>query len=90
MIGGAYEDASRIPENYIGGTRYDTLVNMAKEKGVSGSALAVAWMCNAHRMKGLPRIIPLFSSSKLSHFLDNCSGADITLTDEEMAILTNA
>ena len=61
-----------------------------EEKGVSGSALAVAWMCNVHRMKGFPRVIPLFSSSKLSHFVDNCSGADIVLTDEEMAILTNA
>ncbi len=90
LLRGAYEDASRIPDNYIGGARYDTLVNMAKEKGVSGSALAVAWMCNAHRMKGFPRVIPLFSSSKLSHFTDNCSGADIVLTDEEMAILTNA
>ncbi|MBR3997705.1 MAG: aldo/keto reductase [Clostridia bacterium] len=90
LLRGAYEDASRIPSNYIGGARYDTLVNMAKEKGVSGSALAVAWMCNAHRMKGFPRVIPLFSSSKLNHFIDNCSGADIALTDEEMAILTNA
>ena len=90
LLRGAYEDPTRIPDNYIGGPRYETLVNMAKEKGVSGSALAVAWMCNAHRMKGFPRVIPLFSSSKLNHFLDNCSGADIVLTDEEMAILTNA
>ena len=90
LLRGAYDDASRIPDNYIGGTRYDTLVNMAKDKGVSGSAMAVAWMCNAHRMKGFPRVIPLFSSSKIHHFLDNCSGADIVLTDKEMSVLTNA
>lgn len=90
LIRGAYEDPSRIPENYVGGARYETIVNMAKEKGVSTSALVVAWLCNVHRMKGFPRVIPLFASSKLHHFLGNCEGAELTLTDEEMALLTNA
>lgn len=90
LIRGAYEDISRLPENYIGGARFETLANMAKEKGVSNSALAVAWMCNAHRMEGFPQIIPLFSSSNIEHFKSNCEGAQLSLSDEEMAILTNA
>ena len=66
------------------------LANMAKEKGVTNSALAVAWMCNAHRMEGFPQIIPLFSSSNVEHFKSNCEGAQLSLSDEEMDILTNA
>ena len=90
LIRGAYEDISRLPENYIGGARFEILSNMAKEKGVTNSALAVAWMCNAHRMSGFPRVIPLFSSSNVEHFKSNCEGAQLLLTDEEMTILTNA
>ena len=90
LIRGAYEDISRLPENYIGGARFDVLAEMAKEKGVTNSALAVAWMCNAHRMEGFPQIIPLFSSSNIEHFKSNCEGAQLSLSDEEMAILTNA
>ena len=90
LIRGAYEDISRLPENYIGGARFETLANMAKEKGVTNSALAVAWMCNAHRMEYFPQIIPLFSSSNVEHFKSNCEGAQLSLSDEEMAILTGA
>ncbi len=90
LIRGAYEDISRLPENYIGGARFEALANMASEKGVTNSALAVAWMCNAHRMEGFPQIIPLFSSSSIEHFKSNCEGAELVLTDEEMILLTNA
>ncbi len=90
LIRGAYEDISRLPENYIGGARFEALAHMAREKGVTNSALAVAWMCNAHRMAGFPQIIPLFSSSNIEHFKSNCRGAELVLTDEEMTLLTNA
>ena len=90
LIRGAYEDISRLPENYIGGARFEALANMAKEKGVANSALAVAWMCNAHRMAGFPQIIPLFSSSNVEHFKSNCEGAQLSLSDEDLMILTNA
>ncbi len=90
LIRGAYEDISRLPENYVGGARFDVLANMAKEKGITNSALAVAWMCNLYRMKGFPRVVPLFSSSNPKHFRANCAGAELVLSDEEMTILTNA
>ena len=63
---------------------------MAAEKGVSASALAVAWMTNLHRCAGCPRVIPLFASSRVEHFLDSLRGVDLTLTDEEMDALNRA
>ena len=87
---GGYEDASRISADYIVGDRLEVLRNMAKEKGVNTSAMAVAWMVNLHRCEGFPRVIPLFASSRVSHFLDNLRGVSLTLTDEEMAILNRA
>ncbi len=63
---------------------------MAKEKGVTASALAVAWMVNLHRCKGFPRVIPLFGSGNAGHFTSNLEGAEIPLTDEELLILNRA
>jgi aryl-alcohol dehydrogenase-like predicted oxidoreductase len=90
LVKGGYEDPSRIPADYMQGERLDTLRNMAREKGVSNSALAVAWMVNLHRCDGFPRVIPLFASSRVSHFMDNLKGVTLSLTDEEMAILNRA
>ena len=63
---------------------------MAKEKDVSTSALAVAWMVNLYRCDGFPSVIPLFSSSRAEHFVSNLAGADLYLTDEEMKYLNEA
>ena len=87
---GGYEDPSRIPSDYIVGERLETLRNMAKEKGVSASALMVAWMTNLYRCAGFPRVIPLFGSSRVSHFVENLGGISLALTDEELAILNRA
>lgn len=87
---GGYEDTSRIPSDYIVGERLETIRNMAQEKGVSTSALVVAWMVNLYRCEGFPRVIPLFASSRVSHFTDNLKGVSLALSDEEMAILNRA
>ena len=87
---GGYEDPARIPADYIVGERLETIRAMARKKGVSTSALVVAWMTQLHRCEGFPRVIPLFGSSRVSHFLDNLRGVALTLTDEEMAILNRA
>ena len=63
---------------------------MAKEKGVCTSALVVAWMVNLYRCEGFPRVIPLFASSRVEHFLDNLGGVSLTLTDEELDRLNRA
>ena len=87
---GGYEVDERIPADYVVGERLQFIRNMAKEKGVNTSALVVAWMTNLYRCEGFPRVIPLFASSKVSHFLDNLRGADMVLTDEEMDLLNRA
>lgn len=74
----------------ITGKRMQTLTDMAREKGVDPSALVVAWLVNLYRMPDCIRVIPLFSSSSVGHFVENLSGCDVNLTDEEMKILTNA
>ena len=90
LVKGGYEDASRIPADYITGERLETLHRMAEEKGVNSGALAVAWMLNLHRCEGFPRVIPLFASSRVSHFTDNLRGTELALSDEEMALLNRA
>ena len=87
---GGYENTDRLPTELVADERLAVLQNMAQEKGISASALAVAWMVNLHRCPGFPRVIPLFSSSRVTHFVDNLAGADLTLTSEELHILNNA
>ena len=83
---GAYEIPERLPADYEGGARLEFIRNMAKEKGVNPSALVIAWLTNLHRCEGYPRIIPLFSATA-DHLVDNLRGLEITLTDEELAVM---
>ena len=87
---GGYEDPARLPDELISGERLAFLKTMAKEKGVSASALAVAWMVNLHRCEGFPRVIPLFGSSKVEHFTANFIGAELPLSNDELDQLNNA
>lgn len=87
---GGYEVPARLPKELMAGDRLETLRTMAKEKGVSASALAVAWMVNLYRCPGFPRVIPLFGTSKPEHFIANLAGVSLALTDEELKILNNA
>ena len=87
---GGYEDPARLPDELISGERLAFLKTMAKVKGVSASALAVAWMVNLHRCEGFPRVIPLFGSSKVEHFATNFLGAELPLSNDELDQLNNA
>lgn len=87
---GGYESDERLPADLIAGDRLAFLRAMAAEKGVSASALAVAWMVNLHRCGSFPRVIPLFASSRVDHFMDNLRGVGLSLTDAEMDALTRA
>lgn len=87
---GGYENPARLPDELISGERLAFLKTMAKEKGVSASALAVAWMVNLHRCEGFPRVIPLFGSSKVEHFTANFLGAELPLSNDELDQLNNA
>ncbi len=87
---GGYENPARLPGELIGGQRLAFLKAMAKDKNVSASALAVAWMVNLHRCEGYPQVIPLFGSSNAAHFVSNLSGVALPLTDEELQLLNHA
>ena len=87
---GGYADPNRLPAELVAGDRLTALQTMAKEKGISASALAVAWMVNLHRCDGFPRVIPLFGSSRVEHFVSNLTGADLVLTDQELQTLNEA
>ena len=87
---GGYERPDRMPADYATGDRLLTIQKMAKEKGVCTSAMVVSWLTNLWRVEGMPRVIPLFASSSVEHFLDNLKGASLTLSDEELNLLTHA
>ncbi len=90
LLGGGYDDNSRLPAQYVRKERLETLNVVAAEMGVKPSALALAYMQNAYRIKGMPRIIPLFSTSKPHHLESNLSAADIFLSDEVLHKLHKA
>ena len=87
---GGYESPERMPAENITGERLEVLKKMAAEKGVTATALVVAWLTNLYRVEGMPTVIPLFASSKVAHFTENLDGADIPLSDEELDILCKA
>ena len=85
---GAYELPQRLPIEYEGGERLEFIRKMANEKGVNPSALVVAWLTNLYRCEGYTRVIPLFSAT-YDHLLDNLRGLELTLTDEELALMNS-
>lgn len=87
---GGYLNPARFPEESILDKRYEMLINMSSKKGITLIQLVIAWLTNLYRMEDYPTVIPLFSSSKADHFLDNLKGLDVELSDEEMTALTKA
>ncbi|MBE6601493.1 MAG: aldo/keto reductase [Ruminococcaceae bacterium] len=83
---GAYENPERLPAEYEGGARLSFLRDMAKEKGVTPSALVIAWLRNIHRCEGYPTVIPLFSATT-EHLKENLRGLELTLSDEELEMM---
>lgn len=87
---GGYANPDRLPGELVAGPRLAVLQDMAQEKGVDASALAIAWMVNLHRCEGFPRVIPLFGSSRVAHFVSNLAGAELPLTEEDLLRLNQA
>ena len=61
------------------------LVDMAKEKNVSPSAIALAWL-----LRHPAHIIPVVGSINAEHIKQNCAAVDVTLTREEWTRLLAA
>jgi aryl-alcohol dehydrogenase-like predicted oxidoreductase len=85
---GAYEDSSRLQPDLIEGERMALVRRMAAERGVTPSAIVLAWLMTVHRTEGFPRIIPLFSA-RPAHFAANMRALELTLGDEELAEMNN-
>ncbi len=85
---GAYENPDLLTDEYEVDARLNAIRSMATDKGVSASALVVAWLTNLHRCKGFTRVIPLFSASA-EHLKQNLLGLDVSLTDEELEEMNN-
>ena len=81
---GTYEDSSRLQPDLIEGERMALIRRMAAERGVTPSAVVLAWLMNVHRTEGFPRIIPLFSA-RPAHFAANMRALELTLSDAELA-----
>lgn len=90
LAGGAYNNPERFSSAVIQGERLNVLRETAKEMGVSPIQLVVAWFVNLYRVEDYPTVVPLFSSSKASHFVDNLKGCEIELDDEVLKKLTFA
>lgn len=87
---GGYENPERLPPELVAGDRLQVLREMAKERNTTASAMVIGWMTNLHRCHGFPQVIPLFGSSRVSHFVHNLSGADLPLTEEDLHRLNHA
>jgi aryl-alcohol dehydrogenase-like predicted oxidoreductase len=61
------------------------VARIAKEKGVSPSQLALAWLL--HRS---PVVLPIPGTSSVAHLEDNVAAAGVSLTHDEMTALTDA
>lgn len=85
---GAYEDPSRLGNEYQSGKRLEFIREMANAKGVSTSALVVSWLTQLDRCEGFPTVIPLFSATA-EHLVSNLSALDITLSDEELKLMNS-
>ncbi|WP_053382669.1 aldo/keto reductase [Leucobacter celer] len=61
------------------------LAAIARDKGVSPSQLALAWL-----LRRSPAMLPIPGTSKVAHLEDNLAAATIELTDAEFTDLTKA
>lgn len=86
---GAYEKPERLTEEHESGERLELIRRMAAEKGVTPSAVVIAWMTSLHRCEGFPRVIPLFSATT-NHLVENLRGLELELTDEELEMMNKA
>ena len=83
---GGYENDERMPLDTEAGERLALVRTLAKEKGVSASAIVIGWMSRLHETDGFPTVIPLFSSSP-RHLGDNLKGLTVEISKEEMDLM---
>ena len=90
MAQGGYSCNERLPAEYVRGERLETLNALARDKGIDPSALVLAWMLCSQRFPDRPQIIPLFSTVSVDRLKANLAATEITLTNQEAALLNEA
>lgn len=85
---GGYENVSRLPNDYELSGRYQAIKDMAKEKGLSVSAMVLSYLMSLSKLENYPQIIPLFSSSE-KHVLENLRSTQLELDIEELQFLNS-
>ena len=87
---GGYDDPARLPDFYETGSRLNTLLECAKELGLTPSKLVIAWLLAQDRLPNRPTVIPLFSSSRSDHLKEILEMSDYVLDQEILEKLSDA
>ena len=57
---------------------------LAQKKKCTSAQLALAWVVNLSKMKGMPTIIPIPGATTVDHATENGKASDVMLNEEEM------
>lgn len=62
----------------------DRVREMAEEKGVTATQLALAWVMARSGRDGRPTIVPIPGTKRVRYLEENAAAADVRLTDEDL------
>jgi aryl-alcohol dehydrogenase-like predicted oxidoreductase len=68
----------------------DRVREIAEEKGVTASQLALAWVIAQGGRGGHPQIVPIPGTKRVSYLEENAAAADVRLTDDDLRRLDDA
>ena len=68
----------------------DRVREIAEEKGVTASQLALAWVMAQGGRDGNPAIVPIPGTKRVSYLEENAAAADVTLGDDDLRRLDEA
>ena len=68
----------------------DRVREIADEKGVTATQLALAWVMAQSDRAGSPGIVPIPGTKRVAYLEENAAAADVRLTDEELRRLDDA
>jgi aryl-alcohol dehydrogenase-like predicted oxidoreductase len=68
----------------------DRVREIAGEKGVTASQLALAWVMARSDRSGNPAVVPIPGTKRVAYLEENAAAAEIELTDDELARIDEA
>jgi aryl-alcohol dehydrogenase-like predicted oxidoreductase len=63
---------------------------IADEKGVTASQLALAWVMAQSDRPGNPDVVPIPGTKRVAYLEENAAAADVQLTEEDLRLLDEA